>query len=105
MNDGSLSVVIGAVNCVPPGGSGGGIFGFGATIHLGALGVRSEFQARKVSRTVPNMLPKPQVKAAHMPTMKGASPMMMTSKEEGLISKFITARRSLERATSNPRIT
>jgi hypothetical protein len=51
------------------------------------------------------MLPKPQVKAAHMPTMKGASPMMMTSKEEGLISKFITARRSLERATSNPSIT
>lgn len=81
------------------------MFGFGATIHFGAFGVLSEFHARKVTRIIPTMLPNPQVKAAHMAMMKGASAMMMTSKLEGLISKFITASRSRERATRSPRMT
>ena len=61
-------------------GSAGGMFGFGATIHFGAFGVLSEFHARKVTKIVPTMLPKKHVKAAHIRMMKGASPMMMTSK-------------------------
>jgi hypothetical protein len=81
------------------------MFAFGTAIHFGAFGVRSEFHARKVSKIVPAILPNPQVNAATIPTMNGARPMMMTSREDGLISKFITARRSRERATSSPSMT
>ena len=81
------------------------MFALGAIIHFGAFGVRSEFHARKVSNIVPAMLPNPQVNAATIPTINGASPMMMMSSEDGLISKFINASRSRDRATSSPSIT
>lgn len=92
------------VKSIAPDGSGGGMLAVGAGIHLGAFGVLSEFHARKVSNAVPTILPNPQVNAATIPTIKGASPMMMMSNDEGLISKLIVARRSLDRATSSPRM-
>lgn len=39
------------------GGDTGGIFAFGAAIHFGAFGVRSEFHARNVNNMTPIMLP------------------------------------------------
>lgn len=53
---------------------------------------------------MPTILPKPQVKAAAMPMMKGARPVTTSRTVEGLSSKFIVARRSRERAMSMPMI-
>jgi hypothetical protein len=53
------------------------MFALGAIIHFGAFRVRSEFHARKVSNIEPAMLRNQQVNAATIPTINGASLMMI----------------------------
>ena len=78
------------------------MLGEGGGSHFGALGVTSDFHARKVRSRTPATLPKPQVNAATIPMIKGARPRMMSKITEGLSSKFIVASLSLERAMNMP---